>query len=121
MVKTTKGRETMAKMKETMSSQKVDLNITLSELQLIWEKLFDKISEATKEKIVIDDLDMYWSVGAPECYDMMKEPALVVGSLKDDLDELKKLLGNVNRPAAFINLERFAAVLNAISQKLNPL
>ena len=108
-------------MRETMSNQKVDLSITLNELQLIWEILFMKLSEAAKEKIIIDDLDMYWSVGAPECYDMLKEPSLVVGSLKDDLDELKKLLGNKDRPTAFINFERFAAVLNAISQKLNPL
>jgi hypothetical protein len=107
--------------KKTVDSQKVDLNINLCELQLIWEILFNKLSGATNKKITIGDLDMYWSVRAPECYDMMRKPNLVVGSLRDDIDELRKLLEDKDRPAAFINLDRFAAVLYAISQKLNPL
>ncbi|MCP4748107.1 MAG: hypothetical protein GY874_18530 [Desulfobacteraceae bacterium] len=109
------------KTKETMKIKKVDLNITLKELQLLWEILYDKISKLEKKDINLEDMDMYWSVGAPECYDMSKEPALIVGSLKDDLDEVKKLLKNKDRPATFVDLDRFSAILNAISQKLNPL
>jgi hypothetical protein len=125
-MKATKSREIMMIMKKTVEkktvdSQKVDLNINLCELQLIWEILFNKLSGATNKKITIGDLDMYWSVRAPECYDMMRKPNLVVGSLRDDIDELRKLLEDKDRPAAFINLDRFAAVLYAISQKLNPL
>jgi hypothetical protein len=109
-------------MKGGKNNKKDDCNIiTLNELKLLWEKLFYRISESIEEEIILDGFDMYWSVGAPECYNMKEEPSLVVGSLKDDLIELKKLLESNDRPIAFINLERFAAVLNAISQKLNPI
>lgn len=112
----------ITKVTREKGNKKDDCNtITLSELKLLWEKLFYRISESVEEELVLDSIDMYWSAGAPECYDMNEEPSLVVGSLKDDLIELKKLLECNDRPVAYINLERFAAVLKAISQELNPI
>ena len=95
-------------------------SISIRDLQYLWETVFKKIVNSTDSSIKLDDIDMYWSVSGPESYDMSKDPILEVGSLRDDLKELKRLI-NKDKPATFVDIDRFAAVLNAISQKLNPI
>lgn len=61
--------------------------------------------------------DSYWNVPAPEWVDMSKEPPLTVGSLDDDLSELRKLLQEPER-ASSVDLERAAALLRLLSEQL---
>ena len=95
-------------------------SISIRDLQYIWETIFKRITNVTDGCINLDDIDMYWSASGPESYDMSKDPILEVGSLRDDLKELKKLI-NKDKTATFVDIDRFAAVLNAISQILNPI
>ena len=86
------------------------------------QKICDRVLEmlADFEEIKIADADYYWSISAPECYKMTDNPEMVVGSLVDDIEALKKLIDNEERPVTFVDLDRLASVLYAISEGMNP-
>ena len=97
-------------------------SIELSELKILLEKVFQKISfyAGKNSRIDVGSEDYYWITSAPESYDMKTEPKLVVGSFVDDLSELKKLLADPERETTAVDLDRLAALLNAISFHHNP-
>ena len=86
------------------------------------QKIFDRVIEmlADCKEIKLADADYYWSINAPECYEMTDNPEIVVGSLVDDIEALKKLIDNEERPVTFVDLDRLASVLHAISEGINP-
>ena len=45
---------------------------------------------------------------------------LLVGSLGEDIEGLKKLVADPGRFCTYVDVDRFSAVLKAISQELNP-
>lgn len=62
------------------------------------------------------DADLYWSVSSQdEWLNVNDDPVLGVGSLVDDVAELRKLLTEPNR-ATSLDLVRFGAVLRLLSQ-----
>lgn len=93
---------------------------SLTTLQTIAAKIFDKLKKTGPEAFPFGEADMYWVVSSPQCYDLSAEPALEVGSLNDDLASLHALLRDPDREVSFVDLDRFASVLRAISHALNP-
>jgi len=82
---------------------------------LILEKL-DSV-----EEVQLCESDMYWYVSASECYDITQQPSnILVGSLADDLEELMKLTKDNSRVVTFVDFDRLASVLHAISEGMNP-
>jgi len=93
--------------------------INRTQVRKVCELILDKLDKY--ENIELIDVDMYWQVSPPSCYDMTKEPELEVGSLKDDVEELLKLANDSEeRPVSFVDFGRLASVLHAISESLNP-
>jgi ribosomal protein L16 Arg81 hydroxylase len=90
--------------------------ITAKELELLFEKLFQKI----KKDNVADfsfDYDEYWIITTDEWnkFDGVPEPA--VGSLVDDIRFLKSVIED-DVMISYLELERLASVLRAISEKV---
>jgi hypothetical protein len=54
-----------------------------------------------------------------EAYDVSQDAKPVIGSLIDDWENLEKLITE-NNSVAFLDLDRLASILRAISQELNP-
>jgi len=45
---------------------------------------------------------------------------ILVGSIQDDVEGLKKLVDDPDRFCTYVDVDRFATVLKALSQELNP-
>jgi hypothetical protein len=60
-------------------------------------------------------LDTYWLVS--DWLNVSEQPQAVVGSLADDMDELKKLVANPDRASA-LDLERLGTLLRLLSDQL---
>lgn len=93
--------------------------ISLNEIEEIFERLIEKLKfEEFKETSI--DTDNYWIITADEWSDFENEVDPSVGSLIDDVEALKLLLQDNNRPCSFVDFDRFASVLRYISEKMNP-
>lgn len=70
------------------------------------------------DKIEIDT-DWYRKIPADQWTNFI-DPEIVTGSLEDDVMEVTKMVNDPERPCTFVDFDRVAAMLNAISQQLNP-
>lgn len=93
--------------------------VTLRDIQLIWARILQKL-ETYKSPFDISGFDMYWQVLASSAYDVTKEPQVGVGSLPDDLEHLFQMSNNDEVPVTSVDIDRFAAILHAISQVMAP-
>ena len=93
--------------------------ISLSEIEEIFKRLIEKLKfEEFKETSI--DTDNYWIITADEWSDFENEVDPSVGSLIDDVEALKLLIEDSDRPCSFVDFDRFASVLRYISEKMNP-
>lgn len=69
-------------------------------------------------EICFGDRDLYLAIGSNDLFDLYAigthKPA--VGSLQDDIAELRKLLDDPQRIATPVDMERLGNVLRAVSQ-----
>jgi hypothetical protein len=63
------------------------------------------------------DADLYWTTASDEWLVVDREPALLVGSLHDDIEELKWLLKEPES-ASSVDVDRLANVLHMVSVQL---
>lgn len=86
------------------------------------KKLFQMIIEQLKILEGVDEIDvdkdMYRFVPTDKWQSFEQQP--LIGSLFDDVDELKKLLSDTDRVISYVDFDRIASVLKYISEKLNP-
>ena len=94
--------------------------IPVSTIRSILERVIEKLQATGLENLPVGDSDMYWYVPAPECYDMRSIPDLNVGSLQDDISFLEELAKNTERIPAYVDFDRLASLLRALSNELNP-
>ncbi len=59
--------------------------------------------------------DFYWQVEADEAFIMLQDPELTVGSLYDDITELRKLINGVDWVTPN-ELERLAAIFSYLTK-----
>ena len=62
----------------------------------------------------------YYSFIPTEGWNELEEPEILIGSLYDDVTELKRVVDN-DIPFSSVDLDRLASVLRAISQKISPI
>jgi hypothetical protein len=98
------------------------MKISVDELKIIHELIIKHMEISGFEQFELDG-DYYWYVSADERENFEKKPKLCVGSLQDDLNELKKIVGT--QQVSIVDLDRFAnvfiAIGEAISKSENPL
>lgn len=91
--------------------------IALNDIET-WVAILTRMLEAKGvDSIDVDDVDFYWTINAGDQLDLRQAPEPAVGSLKDDLRELRKVSRGGSMPTP-VDLDRFAAVLRVISEKL---
>jgi hypothetical protein len=89
--------------------------ITVAELRLITETLFEHLEDSGHATIVIDK-DYYWNIAADGRYDPVRRPAeLDLGQLSDDWAELQNVVAG-RRPPLNYALVWLAAILRRIGE-----
>jgi hypothetical protein len=96
------------------------INIEIKQLEQILLQTIEKLHSANVETIEID-FDNYWIILSNDWNDFDNEIAPAVGSLKDDWDCLLKTINNKDRAFSYLDVDRLASILRAISQKQVPI
>ncbi|MCP4600247.1 MAG: hypothetical protein GY847_06895 [Proteobacteria bacterium] len=91
------------------------MEISLQELEKCFSILFRLLYEGGFREVRPSNYDYYWCVLTKESFMFNKEPELAVGSLDDDIEELKKLAKDPSRVSS-VDFERLAAVLKYLSE-----
>lgn len=93
------------------------MEIKLSQLLAIADKVFDSYFERGVHVVEAPPIDEYWVVEAPDWTDFSHEPKISVGSLRDDVEHLKKVLDG-EMPTA-VDFDRLAAVFRVVADSLS--
>lgn len=92
--------------------------ITTRILQEVFERILLKLKQEGVTEIAIKD-DYYRMIPADEWTNFDKD-IIVVGSISDDIDSLNRVLNDPDRILTYVDFDRTASVLRAISEALNP-
>lgn len=87
-------------------------------LEKLFSRLMSKLQNENIESIILDD-DLYRFIPTDE-WANYENDVILEGSLYDDIDSLNKLLENPQHICTYVDFDRFASVLRAISEKINP-
>ncbi|AEV68169.1 hypothetical protein [Acetivibrio clariflavus] len=94
------------------------ISISINELKNLCRLLLDKAEKIGFKEIEFD-VDNYWFVSSDE-RKVFKEntPSLCVGSITDDIQNLRKVLDKTN-PSTSVDFDRLANVLIAVGEKIS--
>jgi hypothetical protein len=93
-------------------------NISKHDLEIIFSRIISKLEYENVDEIEFET-DMYWHIPA-DVWDSFEQPPALLGSLKDDIESLTLLVTDTETPCMFVDFDRTASVLKAISQIMNP-
>lgn len=94
------------------------LCITVDEIKQIFECLIQRINNDNIESVDVE-IDYYWLITSDEWDNFDSSPEIAVGSLVDDWDSLQEVLES-KRIITYLDYERFASILRAISETIAP-
>jgi hypothetical protein len=92
--------------------------ITLVELSTIFNKILQKLEYENYNEIILED-DLYRYIPTDK-WSSFEDNEIEIGSLYDDINSLLNLQNNKSHPCTYVDFDRLASVLRAISQKHNP-
>lgn len=92
--------------------------ITPEQLQAIFARIVDKLAKEAPRPLDLSSIDYYKFIPTDEWQDLESETDLHVGSLADDWQGLEQAMER-DTPLSVVDIERFAFILRAISQKLS--
>ncbi len=91
--------------------------VSIFELSIIFQRIIDKLQfEEISEMNV--SIDFYKYIPTDE-WASLSNDVIEIGSLSDDIDNLKRLVVDKNRPCTYVDFDRLASLLRAISQLNN--
>lgn len=93
--------------------------IAVEELENIFFKIIEKLKNEGFDELTFED-DFYRIIPT-EKWDSYEDDVIHEASLFDDLASLKLLNNDSNRILTYVDFDRMASILRAISQKHNPL
>ena len=87
-------------------------------LAALAQRIIDDHKTNPPREIGFGDRDLYLAIGSNDLFDIyaIDTHTPVVGSLQDDLAELRKLLDDPQRIATPVDMERLGNMLRAVSQ-----
>ncbi len=94
------------------------MTIHKNEIKIAFERIMEKLEYEGIEQIEINT-DWYRFIPADEWKDFTKD-VVEVGSLNDDAESLKLMINDKNRQCTYVDFDRLASILRAISQEMNP-
>ena len=92
--------------------------LDVSELKLLFSLVIEQLRTIENIKTIDIDRDMYRFVPTDKWQSFEQEP--LIGSLYDDIKELRKIFNNSERTITYVDFDRIANVLHFISEKYNP-
>lgn len=92
--------------------------IEILELEQIFQKVIEKLKFEEIDCIELET-DLYRIIPTDSWNDFQNE-VILLGSLEDDIEEIKKTLQNNGTPFTYVDFDRLASLLRYISQKYNP-
>jgi len=94
------------------------IRIGVDEMELIFDRLIQRIKNDNIEFVDVET-DYYWIVTTDEWDNFTSpSPSAAVGSLVDDLLSLQNILKTAQ--VTYLDLERFASILRAVSETIAP-
>lgn len=93
--------------------------INVEELEILFTKAIQKLKKEKQDEIELS-YDIYRQVPIEE-WDSFENIELETGSLFDDIDSLKKIINDNERPFTYVDFDRISSILRAISQTNNPI
>lgn len=92
--------------------------MTLIELEACFQLLLEMLRSRGVESVETGQHDLYWSILSEDWLNFQNEPEPAVGSLDDDLRELKRVASGESI-ASLVDLERIGAVLKLLADDLS--
>jgi hypothetical protein len=93
------------------------MKFKIDDLEVVLKKLLQKAKNSNINEVEISH-DYYWNIDLSIKYEIDKNPDLDVGSLKDDIESLNKLIKNSKNPD-ILDFERLGNVLIYISEYIS--
>lgn len=93
-------------------------SITIKEIEALFKLIIEKLKKDKLNQIELTT-DEYWIITSDEWSDFEDTPKPVVGSLKEDIEYLKRAIEE-NAIYSYSNFDRLAIVLRAISEMQAP-
>ena len=94
------------------------MNLSVSELKKIFELIIEKLDSENIKNIDFKN-DIYRFIPTDK-WSSFEEDTIEVGSLYEDIEALKLLNKDEERVCTYVDFDRTASVLRAISEILNP-
>ena len=94
------------------------MNIRVADLEKAFESIISKLKNEGVDSIEIES-DMYRFIPASE-WQKFEKAEVLIGSLSDDIESIKLLVDDEERPCSYVDFDRVASILNAISENRNP-
>lgn len=91
--------------------------MNLEDIEHCFHVLMGHLRQKGVTQLDLKDRDLYWTIVSPDWLSIYDEPNPSVGSLRDDHEELVKLLRDPSRASA-VDLERLAHLLKYLSDEL---
>jgi len=92
------------------------MNVNLTELRAIADRLFTYLEETGREEFDVAD-DYYWEISKEELYDPSRDPKdLTIGQLSHDWERLKAILTEEDPPIGYA-LVWLSSVLRNVGEK----
>lgn len=102
--------------------------ISITEIEILFEKIINRLKlELGDDGIVKTETIIYRSIPSNKWNkfekneDWFSADEISQGDLDDDIDELKKLINNTERPCTYVDFDRTASLLKEMSQIYNPI
>lgn len=91
--------------------------IKVQDLEIIFSKIINKLnSEGFSELSFSDD---FYRIIPTDKWDSYENDIILEASLYDDIDSLKMLIKDTNRYVTYVDFDRIATLLRAISENNN--
>ena len=91
--------------------------IELSELEKCFEQVMGLARSHGFDQVELGEKDLYWQV-LSDRWEFDRDPDVAVGSLVDDVAELKRLsVGEI--PPTSVDLDRLASLLTLLSEQIS--
>lgn len=103
------------------------MDISIQELKQVFDRIIKKLEFEVGQNGRIELSTSIYRLIPTEQWNDFSDPVnwhsaktIQQGDLIDDLEELKKLVSNLDRPCTYVDLDRTASILREISQIKNP-
>lgn len=92
--------------------------VQVSDLKTIFKRIIDKLEYENIKEIQLDT-DLYRFIPTDE-WETYEKDVIELGSLDDDIESLLLIVKDIGRPCTYVDFDRLASLLRAISQVNNP-